>query len=218
MRRNGFTLVEMLVVVVIFSLVAVFLTNYLLTERKQHEAYELMVQTRNNVLCALNIITHDLRILGADPEFTNQFNFLYQDNSGNFQTDHFQMLFTADINPTIGQLGDGSWSPSTETFGFYLQNNTIYRPTLDIHRNWTPNNDRPLVNGITNLTFDYRVWDEGTQQIIVVTDPTPSQLDDVVAVDVHVTGQSSQPLPTTESLYTFSAQTRVTLRTRLIGG
>lgn len=218
MKNRGFTLVEMMVVIVIFSLIAIFLTNYLLSERKQHEAYELMVQTRSDVLSALNLISHDLRMLGADPKYTDKFSIWFQDNSMTFQTNHLQMIFTADINPVPGQLGDGAWNPRTETFGFYLLGNKIFRPTVDIQRNWTPNSDQPLVSGITSLTFDYRIWDEGTGTIIVVQNPAANQMDDILAVDVQVSGQTPRPLPTTQNTYSFTGQTRVTIRTRLIGG
>ncbi|HID32189.1 MAG TPA: prepilin-type N-terminal cleavage/methylation domain-containing protein [bacterium (Candidatus Stahlbacteria)] len=218
MKTKGFTLVEMMVVVLILSLVAVFLTNYLLSEQKQHKAYDLIVETRNNVLSALNLISQDLRMLGADPNFTDRFGLWFQDNTGGFQTDSTRMIFTSDINPAPGQLGDGSWNLQTETFGFYLQGDTIFRPTVDIDRNWTPQFDHPLVSGITNLTFSYRVWDEGLQQMIDVPNPTPAQIDNVMAVDVTVAGQSREILPTTHQFYTFTGQTRVTIRTRLIGG
>ena len=215
MKSKGFTLVEMMVVVVIFSLVALFLTNYLVSERKQHKAYELMIETRNNVLSALSTVAHDIRMLGSDPTLSEQFGLWYEDQSHAFRTDANRVIFTADINPVIGVTGDGSWNPALETFGFYLQGNTIFRPTVDIQRRWTPASDLPLVSGITNLTFTYRVWDEAGDSIMVVSNPTPAQIDDVLAIDVSITGQSRERLPTTGRFYTFTGQTRVTIRTKI---
>jgi len=218
MRGRGFTLVEMMVVVVIFSLIALFLTNYLVTERKDHESYELQLQTRNNVLSAINIIAHDLRMCGSDPALTGTFGFLFQDNSGNFTTDHTHMLFRSDLDPDPSKCGDGNWNPVSETFGFYLNGTTIMRPSLDFNKNWTPNSDQPLVSDITNLTFNYHIWDEHIPGIIVVPNPTEDQLKDCIAVEVTVTGQSPRPLPTNNQIYTFTAQSLVKIRPEHWGG
>lgn len=210
MKDKGFTLVEMMVVTLILAMITLVLTNYLLSERKSHENYDLQLRTRNNVFSTLNIIAHDLRTLGSDPEFTGSFGFLKFDGTGLFETNDTAMLFICDVNPDPDQLGDGIWDPKRETFGFYRSGDTLMRPYIDISRNWYPDSSERLVERITNLSFLYYLEDGST-----VNNPTAAQLPLVLAIDVTATSQSPRPLPGDTTLYTFTGQTRVTIRPRL---
>lgn len=178
-KEKGFTLVEMLVVMVILSIVLVIVGRFIIDQSTTLRKQQLIANTQQNLRVASEIMTRDLEMACLNPRRVLPDTFAFQ----NFQTNRVE--FAMDLN------ADGHLTPMIDTLekldeyrGFFLSGTTLKRVR-------TPGNDgraEDIATGIYYLNFTY--FDKDSN---VIAPNTPPDNGRIARVRFEIRAQSATP-------------------------
>jgi len=158
-KMRGYTLIEMLVVMVILSIVMVIVTQFISNQATILRKQQLLTNTQQNLRAAGEAITRDLQMACLNPMGV----VAGQPNSFEFKvTSPNAVEFTMDQNGNgIMNGADTTWTqPRRDEYrGFYIQRSadTLHPDTLKRPRDATHTTPaaEDVAVGIENLTFRY---------------------------------------------------------------
>lgn len=146
-KRAGFTLVELLVTLALFSIIIASIGAVLVPMRRSYTSQEVSSAVQQSVRMAVELMVNDIRLAGLDP--------MESANAGIEMANATSMRFTADRVPEGATESDGEIkSNNSERLTYYLEgSDQSLRLRTD---EGTPSQTtQTLVNNVTNLQFRY---------------------------------------------------------------
>jgi len=179
-KRNGFTLVELLVALAITGMVLAAVSNLFISSNKLYTVQSKVSNVQQDIRAAMSIMARDIRMAGYDnPEFED-------DNSGITNADSTRFVFTYD-NSTGG----------SETYGYRYDSSSR---SLDYNFPNTGGDFQGLTeeDTISDVQFVYNLEDGGWTN-------SPADPSNVRQVRVRLCGQISGPYSDAhDSAYCFN--------------
>ena len=195
-RCQGFTLVELLVVMAIFSIIMGGIYSVFVRSNRVYISQEEIVAAQQEARSALDILGREIRMAGfiaadnkiggADP--INLPAFAGSANSAieiaTVGVDTTTLAFKSDL--------DGDGNTDAVRYIYYhsshpnaSRQNKLYREVMTYNGGWNvPIGEQLFLENIRNLTFTYQMVD-GT------TDPAPANLDDIRGVVINLEAQTT---------------------------
>ncbi len=133
-KKNGFTLVELLIAMTIGLIILTALSSTFLMQRKIYDVQEQIVEMVQTARAAMDMMTREIRMAGYDPTGTGFAGIPYSSS---------QLQIVADLD------GNGNTTDSNENITY-----TYDAANLQIDRN-TGSGDQPFSENIQLFTFDY---------------------------------------------------------------
>ena len=132
-RNKGFTIIELLIVLVISSILVAGLYKTFITQQKTYTVQDQVADMQQNVRVAMDIITRHVRMAGYDPIKTGYFGFKATASDGR-STDSTNIAFGIDYNENgvletneqiafkldgllLKKYGSGQWVTMAENMG-----------------------------------------------------------------------------------------------------
>lgn len=171
-NEQGFSLVELLIVVGISGILLIAVYNTFISQRKAITAQELITEMHQNVRAALDMMVREIRMAGYDPTGAG--------------------FFGIAANPTGSQIGvlsdpnaDGDYNDSNENITYsYDSTNLIIR-----RKTGAAGSNQPFVENITVFSLEY--FDANG---VTITNPSTNLLD-IRQIKVTITGRTDRPDP-----------------------
>lgn len=189
-NRNGFTLMELLIAMVITTIVSAGIFSAYRSQQNAQLAQKQIVEMQQNLRAALYIMTSEIRMAGYDPDGTNGAGITKAgdgSNTANFSSmtfntgNPFGFTFVADDDGDDND-NDGTTDESGELktieFGLYDGSDDDDR---DLGRKVGTQTVRPLAENIATLNFTY--FDSNGN---LLGNP-PADLSDIRRVDITIT-------------------------------
>ncbi len=152
-RNAGFTLVELLVSLVLFSIIVATVASVLVPLRRSYTTQEVAAAAQQTTRLAIDFMVNDIRLAGLDP--------IGEADAGIQQATALSLSFTIDRAPQGGEasgvIGDEDFE--TLTYAWDADDSELVITQDD-------GNPEALVNNVTNMRFTY--FDEDDAE---TTDP-----------------------------------------------
>ena len=170
---RGFTLVELLVVIVVSALLMAAFTGFYVSEQRAAKHHQIEVETSQGLRTALDQMSRDLRSArldlsgSANPQITQATSTL------------IEFFLDADDD------GNASSTDSNEHKGYALVGTDLLKlDAATAGATWTPNDvdTEKLTENVSALSFTYRKCDDTT-----FTPANQTDRDSIAAVDISVT-------------------------------
>ena len=171
MKKNGFTLVELLVAMAIASIVMAAIYSFYRVQMKQYRTQQMVTQMQQNMRAGMYLLEREIRMAGYSTHNPRAFaGFVATDDDSGATTDANNIVFTVD-NDGDGVISDTSF----ERIAFRLNadNNELQR--------WDPVNGwKVAAEQITALSFTYFRADGSPLTFPI----DPNELQDIRSVEV----------------------------------
>lgn len=215
MNNTGFTLIELMMVIVVSTVIMALVWTTTTMQERSYITQEQVVEIQQNLRAAINILSRDIRMAGFDPIESGNFdfvnNFTFENASASVQrtvnTDATQMAFTVDYNEngtldraTIDANGDGVVDMGDqEQVAYRLNSNALERySSLSGVVPW-----QDIASNIEAIEFNYILADGTT-----TTDPVAtSDLPNIRTVQLSILARADKKNPkiTDTDIYTFAS-------------
>jgi prepilin-type N-terminal cleavage/methylation domain-containing protein len=181
-KAKGFTLVEMLVVMVILSIILVIIGQFIVDQSTTLRKQQLIANTQQNLRVAAEVMTRDLEMACYNPSRASSDTF-------GFRTFRPQnVAFTMDLN------GDGKVNPAIDTLpkadeyrGFFLYGDTLRRVRGAVGGSFFKFED--IATGVYYLNFTY--FDKDSN--VVPPGPPPADGGRIARVRFDIRVRSARP-------------------------
>ena len=209
-QQAGFTLLELVIAVGIFSIVLTAIYGLFNANLKTYASQEITMETNQDLRAVIALIVNEARMAGCDPTDAGGIGFINDDEGNNdnrYDTDGDSIHFTMDITDTAGTGGpDGLLDGPNEDINYYLFTDTDGIQKLDRRTGAIGSRARAVAaDNITNLSFTY-FNAVGTQLV------PPLTLADIRSVGISITARTRKPDPTLKRFKTWTQTTRVRIR------
>lgn len=210
-RERGFTLVELLIYVAMFSLVLTGMYSLFITNTRSYTSQENTMVMTQDLRATMQLMVTEIRMAACDPTEVGGIGFV--DNADDrYDTDANSIHFTRDItggdtdgidNDNDGSVdetdevffGDGDTNDSHEDINYYLYTSNGIQKLG--RRTGGAGSPQPVAENITSLTLSY-LFEDGDQGTPNETDgDTTNDLADIRSVQVSVTGETADVDPIT---------------------
>jgi len=182
-RSSGFTLVELLGVLVIFAVVMAGTYSLLISQQRAYGIQEQINEMNQNARAAMDLMTREIRLAG------------YKKSTATFNGIAIAQSTTIRILADLDQNGDTLGNNEDVTYSYDAGTMQVWRNSINF----------PLAENITNLTFVYTMAD-GT------TTSNPGNLADIRKVTISITARTTYPDPGTSQYRTVTLTSDVTPR------
>jgi type IV pilus assembly protein PilW len=193
-EHSGFTLVEMLIVLMISSLIMAALFTAYITQQRSQTAQDQIVEMQQNLRSGFNFLQREMRMAGFDPQGGS--------GAGITTATDSTFEFSQDINDNgAGEYpGNGDATESGEIITYDLAGDAdddgvvddgIDSLTRDMDGVGAGSGAQPVANNIEAVEFLYLVGDDLTPTLA----PVAGQFDEIRSVVVSMLARTSVPDP-----------------------
>ncbi len=203
--KEGFTLVEMMVALVVASFIMAAVFGAYVSNQKVHSVQNQVVDMQQNLRASSNILERELRMAGFDPGDAAAPVAPVPGVAGATILSAFpnavSFSFDSDEDGCLGDACPGGAPYANEFIAFYIDNAglglrraisdeemTIAEPTAGSGQYEVTANalqDQPIARTIEAIEFFYTI-DDGTGTITKTTEPTAAEYDDIVSVQISI--------------------------------
>lgn len=196
-KKDGFTLVELLVYMMLFGIVLTAISTLFISNTRSHTSQQNSMEMNQDLRGAMDLMVREIRMAAYDPTDSGLFGFI-NGGSGTDDTDVDSINFTTDYDE------DGATGGTNEAINYYLYTSDGIQK-LGRNVSGTLN---PVAESITALAFTY-IDANGA----VITPPlSAAGLTNIRTVQISITAQTTDPDPLTKQRKTRTMTSRVRVR------
>ncbi len=168
---RGFTLVEIIVVLVIMAIVATAVYTLFAQQQKTYTTQDMVVEMQQNVRAAMDMMTRELRMAGYDPGFNRPA------RAGIVDAKNQYIRFTCDLNGNGKTTGPSPDDPDENiTYALEVATGKLRRGT----GTGTPPVFDTILENVLEFNLDYLVIADGSFRGITGTPNEPGGLQRII--------------------------------------
>lgn len=186
-RRDGFSLVELIVALAVFAIITSTIYGAFIMQRRSFDLQEQMTEMQQNVRAAMDMMVREIKLAGYDdPDVispTTMREVTLSDNLSNSKRFNGITYNTSQLQIKVDLNGDGDNGDSNEDITYKHYNSSTY--PYQLKRKTGAGYFQPFAENIQTFTFSY----------LDANGASTTTTADIRQVEVAITGRTAQADP-----------------------